>query len=289
MDSKVNSLLKLITKIKNIPIFDLQSLNDVIVAKQQASTADGFLGKAEEKTEHEELLTEYLVIKSGGQEVACALTDIFEVVDVKDIKYQPNAPLLVEGVSLVRGVPHIVLSLAKMLEREEVQNDNAFDFRSILIVKQGQFSCGLLIDEIIGLELVSESQIRASKSGEVSAIVRSDGETVTQVLSLISLVDDELLDTISAFMPSAQATEEEIVIKKIEMLRFLINDDAYAFYIDDIRRVVADKKIEPLLEDHYFLIGTIELEGQVVPVVNLTDQLGYKNEELELKEFYCCQ
>ena len=48
--------------------------------------------------------------------------------------------------------------------------------------------------------------------------------------------------------------------------------------------IVSDKNVEPLLEEQRYLMGTMELEGRVVPVINLVNQLGY-DADIELREF----
>ena len=45
------------------------------------------------------------------------------------------------------------------------------------------------------------------------------------------------------------------------------------------------KIVTPLLDEYHFLLGTIEVEGAILPVINLSLQLGYPQHDVEIQEY----
>jgi len=221
-----------------------------------------------------------LIVDVSGTEYAFSLSDVYEI-NVLDVIYsQPRAPAQVAGVSLIREEPRLILNLSELIG-EKPQNIVA---GSVVMVRSNEVFCGLLISKLCGLEMISEHQIKVDKEKSLRTILRKGSDKLTKVINVDELFDNKVLASIKPYMPDMKSMDEKIVIKQIEMLRFEVSGSAYGLNVNRIHRVVSDKSIEPLLSKHGCIMGTIELEGRVVPVINLYEQLGYSTDDAIYRE-----
>ncbi|HEY9033413.1 MAG TPA: chemotaxis protein CheW [Pseudomonadales bacterium] len=262
-------------------LLDSSRLKSVIKAQKKAAGTPGFLGEVSKKQlDAAEIHHDFLIVTVAGKEYALALQDIEEIVELTSLTSQPRAPAEVAGISLVRGQPRLVLYLAVLLGLDA---DAGFG-QTIIMVKAGASLCGLLIDSLTGMESIADSAIRYSRDKKKRSLLRDNGKRVTPVLKPELLLNEQILASIQAYLPG-KLTSMERIVPTVEFLRFSINGDLYGFAIDHIQRVVTDKHIEPLLSPHAYILGTTEIEGKVVPVIDLIAQLGYNSHRDQLAEF----
>ena len=260
---------------RTVFILDIACLQGVVRSSEPEQGTAGFLGEGMKKRQQEEQLSEYLLLAVADEEYACELHEAYEVVDLPVIKPCPGAPAIVAGIGLVRGLPTLILDLAVLLGLKNSHTAGGGNALCTVIIRGEGYYYGLLVDSVVGLTMVTQSQLSKGRDGHLT-ILDQNRDMLTRVLALQTLVGEELLHTIRPFMPSVSLTEREVHIKTREVLRFSINDDMYGLFLHDVRRILAQKKIEPLLDKHHFLMGTIEVEGHVVPVINLAAQLNYQ-------------
>lgn len=260
-------------------VFSLDSLDDVIRSESKPESEKGFLGDVVSDVDDQELALEYLKVMCQGQVYACLLSDVYEVVDVESIQKQPSSPLAVLGVTLIRSMPTLVLSLNCLLQQrqglpiEEPHLPDS-DYYSLLLMRSGDVYCGLWVDKVLGLTLVNRSQLRPGKHDWEQVLLAEDQHMLAQGICLKQLFNEHLSQEFLPYMPSLEWAQQQR-IKRVELLRFYIEGDGYAFYLNDVRRVISDKTIQPLLESQAFMVGAVEFEGHVIPVVDLSLQLGY--------------
>ena len=269
-------------KDQNVTLLNAGALKDVIKANSVTSGKQGFLGKVAETKHDEEKFQGYLIVEVAGVEYAFSLNDVYEI-NVLDVIYsQPRAPLQVAGVSLIREEPRLILNLSELIG----EKSQAVVAGSVVMIRSGDIFCGLLINKLRGLEMISEKQVKVDKEKGLRTILRQgqEGETLTKVINIDELFDKKVLELIKPYMPDLKSMDEKIVIKQVEMLRFEVGGSAYGLNVNKIHRVVSDKAIEPLLSKHGSIMGTMELEGRVVPVINLYEQLGYSTENAVFRE-----
>lgn len=270
---------------RDVYLFNLECLDGVVAASEPKAGEAGFLGEAIRNRDEEELLKEYLLIEDAGQTFACPLADIYEVIDLPTLSPQPGSPDVIAGVGLVRDLPTLVLHLP-VLQGESVApsltDTESRDIYTVVLYRNDECYCGILVDRIVGLEMIADSQFSTGKGGQV-VILDDAKESVTPVLTFEQLLHAERLQSIAPFMPSVSVVQREQRIQYIELLRFYIGDDAYGILLKDVRRILAQRAIEPLLDEHCHLMGTMEVEGKVIPVIDLARQLGYDG--FEAQEF----
>ncbi len=263
-----------------ITLLDVEALKDIIKADKTSSGKQGFLGKVAESKHDEEKFQGYLIVEVSGNEYAFSLSDVYEI-NVLDVIYsQPRAPVQVAGVSLIREEPRLILNLSELIgeKHQEVVAG------SVVMIQSGDVFCGLLIGKLLGLEMISEHQVKVDKEKSLRTILRDNGNSLTKVINVNNLFDSKIQGLIRPYMPDQKSMDEKVVIKQVEMLRFEVGGSAYGINVNKIHRVVSDKSIEPLLSKHGCIMGTMELEGRVVPVINLFEQLGYSTEDAVYRE-----
>lgn len=267
----------------HIPVIDAESLREVIRYNQTAKGKPGFLGKVEERVVEEERLLKYLVVDVCGSEFAFALDDVLEIVSPELICPQPGAPELVQGVALVREKPLLVLGLHELLG--EGRPESAADsVRYVVVVRDSDMVCGISISRLCGLEMVPERQVKTDQERQITTLMRQNGTSLIRVIRPEVLLDQRMRLLAGPFLPSYDHSMEEARVPQMELLRFEMEGSAYGIEVGSIRRVVSDKLIEPLLSEQGSLIGTMELEGKVLPVVDLYAQLGHKGGESRHRE-----
>jgi purine-binding chemotaxis protein CheW len=267
---------------KKVILFDASSLKNIVKSTAKPKGKQGFLGKVSQSVIQIEEVNEYLIVDSGGKEFAVDLDEVNEIVIMDIIKPQPRAPKLIVGVGLVRGEPRLMVSLAELLgdKRADVITSGA-----AIIVKFSDVLCGLLADKMVGLETIKKSQVKQNKDKTHLTILREDGETLTKVIQFSALLKDDVMSEMRSYLPAIKSEVEKVAVKQIEMLRFTLNKEGYAFKLNDVRRVVSGKVIEPVLSPTGYIMGTFELEGKVIPVINLIEQLGYEKSEIPIVEY----
>ena len=265
-------------------VFSLSSLEGVVSSDEKPEGKKSFLGELDDVKNSAEVTLEYLKFRCDEQVYACKLDAIHEVVDVKTINKQPGSADSVLGVALIRDMPTLVMSLKKLLQDKLSTKSDApdrldeRDFYSLLLIRREGIYCALLVDEVIGLEMVKPDQIRQGQHAWQQVILSADGDTLAQSISMADFFDEAFSQQYQTYMPSLVAASTRQQQPQAELLRFFIGDDFYAFYLKDVRRILNDKTIQPLLERQAFLSGAIEYEGAVIPVIDLHHQLGYEGE-----------
>lgn len=265
---------------KQAILLDASSMKNVIKAKKIQPGKQGFLGKVTQIKHDEEKFQGYLIVEVSGTEYAFSLSDVYEINVLNMIYSQPRAPAQVAGVSLVREEPRLILNLSELIG-EKPQPVIA---GAVVMVHSEEVFCGLLISKLRGLEMVNEKQIKIDKNKGLQTILRDGGNTLTKVINIDTVFNKEVLRLIKPYMPNMKSLDEKIVINYIEVLRFEVGGSAYGLNVKEIHRVVSDKSVQPLLSKHGCIMGTMELEGRVVPVINLYEQLGYATDGVVYRE-----
>lgn len=266
---------------KTIDLFDAGLLKGLIRSDEQSKGKQGFLGHATDSKEEIEEFVEFLLVKVDEQDYAIHLNDVVEIIELPSIKSQPRAPELITGIGLIRETPRLIVDLSAIINghRSNIENSD-----SVVIVEHKDVYCGFNISELLGLESIKKSQIRTGADENDLTIVSEKDDRLIRILHMPSIFTEEICDEITPYMPDIKQSVQEIKLKQFEILRFFIGEDAFGIFVDDIRRVVSGKSVEKLLTEHQFIMGTMELEGKVVPVINLLTQLGYTDEGKEMAE-----
>lgn len=266
---------------ESVLLFDALSLKDIVRSSPRPTGRQGFLGKVTETVTKTEQFNEYLICEVAGKEFAVDLEEVTEIVIMEGIRHLPCAPRLIVGMGLVRGKPRLVLDMAALLGQEQQGGVTA---GAVIMVRFNDVLCGILADRMVGLETIPHTSQRHNKEKNNLTVVREDGHTLTRVISFASLLDNSLMEKIRPYLPLMKKEAEQAAVKQVELLRFSLDGDCYALRLADVHRIVSGKHIEPLLSEKAYIMGTMELEGKVVPVINLVSQLGYAESGISVFE-----
>jgi purine-binding chemotaxis protein CheW len=106
-------------------------------------------------------LVEFLVFQLANEYYAFKLSDLNEVLKEQIVTYVPKMPKFIVGITSLRGkiipVMNLVLRLAIKGEKKDIK-------RQIAIIKGTKGPIGMIIDKIIGVRRVEESNIKEPPS-----------------------------------------------------------------------------------------------------------------------------
>ncbi len=69
-----------------------------------------------------------------------------------------------------------------------------------------------------------------------------------------------------------------------------IEDQDYAFPLNEVRRAILAAEVTPLPNPPPFILGAINIQGQVIPVFNLRQRLNLPNRDLDINDhFLLCE
>jgi len=137
-----------------------------------------------------------LLFRVQSRLYALPVAHVVETMRPLPIERLADASPAIKGLSLIRGVPTPVVSLASLLE------DDAH-FSRFITVKTGQGPIALTVSSVLGVHTIATSSLRDlppllkdAGSEAVSAIGTADAELLT-VLNAARLVPDDLWHTLS--------------------------------------------------------------------------------------------
>lgn len=73
-------------------------------------------------------------------------------------------------------------------------------------------------------------------------------------------------------------------IKPVSIVVFTLDEQRYALPYEDVKRIVRLVAISPLPNPHSDILGVINLQGQVIPVMDIRKKLDLKKREFEMQD-----
>src|SRR5690554_2433641 len=258
---------------EKVALFNIPQLLKLVHAGKKAKGKASFVGQLKEQHEVKERYSDYLFFEVAEKNYALKLADVDELIELEALHSQPRAPDIVAGISLVRSEPRLIINFSKLLGSGAYSGGRPL----AIVVDMGVAYIGLLIDHLVGIESIKQAKVRSK------TLERSDGKIIPtlQITDLLA----ENMAKIKPFIPTGRKLDRRILAKQEELLLFSINGDAYAFQSRHVQRIVSDRRLEPLLSPYAWIIGTTEIEGRILPVIDLQAQLGYSSDKTQLREY----
>ena len=220
----------------------------------------------------------------GRQEFALPLAAVDEVLRVPaDIAWMPDADEVVLGSAAVRGNVLPLLSLHALLGLTATGESAR---ARVLVVRIGAHRVGLLVDEMRSILRVSEAMIdvvpqvlsRGKAEARIQAICRLDhGERLVSVLAATQLLRDD----ITARLLNSGTGEHGIMAHDEgentteQFLLFRIGDEEFGLPLGAVEEVAQlPAKLTPLPKAQAFVLGVMNLRGQVIPVIDQAQRFG---------------
>lgn len=136
--------------------------------------------------------TAYLIVVAGGQRCALPLSSVVETMRPLPVRPLAEAPPFVAGVSIIRGQPVPVASLATLLGSE------ADDARRFIVVRAAAGSVAMAVADVVGVRqlagdaLAAVPPLLAKANAEAVAALASLDRDLLIVLKTAHIVDDEV-------------------------------------------------------------------------------------------------
>jgi len=214
-----------------------------------------------------------------GEEFAIAANSIREVVnEPSEYSPLPLAPYYMLGVFNLRGIIIPVIDLRKILKLKN-KNDDKTRERKISIIECGNFCIGLLFDktrEVFNDNNLKKIEYKSEEPASEQAIINGlfkldNAKRIVQILDPLKISDINNLAKIQEHDISSLAQKR--VSRRKQCISFKKDNAQCAFYINDIQEVVKVKAIENNILTGGLCLGSIDVRGDAIPVINLSEIL----------------
>ena len=230
---------------------------------------------------------QFVTCQVGGVTYGFNVANVVEIVRVPATIQNPMAPEACLGLAEIRGSIIPILDLRTLLHYPKADPDGT----SRVIVTYTGRPIGFLVDNIVGMLEVAPHRIEpASCIGDLVSVnlvegllKDQNGGQTTLFLDAARLIDPEMSKALEQAAEHQGATAEiesdrgaatATEADTRELLTFMLNSEEYAFDIEGIEQITRVPKTitkMPATGDH--VLGTIDLRGQVIPLVSLRRML----------------
>jgi purine-binding chemotaxis protein CheW len=138
---------------------------------------------------------EFLCFKVADEVYGVDIMNIKELIKPREVTEVPRAPSFVSGIISLRGV---IIPIIDMLDRLGLVRETVTGRERVIVVRQGESFCGLLVDEIIQVVRIALDAIEAAPTvlegidrDFVAGIGRADGRMII-LLNLNNIIDIHL-------------------------------------------------------------------------------------------------
>jgi purine-binding chemotaxis protein CheW len=227
-----------------------------------------------------------VVFAIGNQEFGMPLKVVEEVLRLpQDITALPDADEVVVGSTAVRGAVLPLLSLRALLA---LPGTGGSPGTRVLVVKIGAHRIGLLVDEMRSILQVPETSVdalpqvlsRGGAEARIQAICRlNDGERLVSVLAAEHLVREDIT---ARLLQGASGEQVEMAqdannadAETEQFLLFRIGTQDFGLPIGAVEEVAQlPSSLTLLPKAPAFVLGVMNLRGQVVPVIDQARRFG---------------
>ncbi|MGD8379767.1 MAG: chemotaxis protein CheW [Gammaproteobacteria bacterium] len=237
---------------------------------------DGLLGREQAAAEGgETATTKFIVIGEADERYGIEVTQVLEIAEIEKFTRVPQAPAEIVGIGLLRQEPVLVLSLKYLLGGVASSSEG----QKVLVVERAGTRYGLLVECIHGVtELPADAMRRAGDGRGLAGVLIDDEGLIDGWLDIEALIGDELHRNLRSFAPEHRQSEGERQIQYRRVLEVRIGRERFGLDIDSVQRVAEYREPEYVHDaDKPWLVGVLDLEGEVVSLVDIGQPLGRKS------------
>jgi purine-binding chemotaxis protein CheW len=222
----------------------------------------------------DEAMISLLAFTVAGQQYALKLSEIVEVVALpRDIEGQTTLTVRDTEVQLV--------SLSTLLGLEDAVGSG---WKRLIVINVDGQRMGLVVDGARSILRAPETKIgaapfllnRESDAARIHSVLRlPDGRGVVSVLTIDSLFRPEAIHSQATTEVAGASTVSD---NTSQFVIFRIGEDRYGYPLDAITEIGRrPEKITPVPGAPAYIVGVINLRGNVVPVVDQGQRFGVSN------------
>lgn len=258
---------------QSVLVLDVDRLGGLIGSRELPAGERGLLGKlkATEVAQRETTL-DCIVVIVGREKYALALTDIVEILDLPPATPVPGAPTPVEGLAIVRDEVLLVLSLAELLHCGGRAGEAA---HCVVVIQRGGCRYGLRIDSVEGMHSMASEQLRRIEEGggEVAGVLAAQDQLFA-LLTPERLIGEERHRQFQPLVPQERQATQQKAERMHAVLQVALGDEVFGIALDQVRRITDYHPPESVqADDNGLVTGAVNVEGRVVPVVDLGGRL----------------
>ncbi len=223
----------------------------------------------------------YLIFKMGDEKFALFIDLLREIIVDRDhITPIANTPDEVLGLITIRNEVLPVIDLRIYFNKPSIKSHN----NRILIVRVGNSIVGVLIDSILDIKELERDEIEILpdkfRDDKVFGISKQNND-------LISVISKEYLRVLSQSVLAYTQSEDSSTNKNLEkrdakcfheIAIFTLGEEEFAIDMQDVNEIIRYENFTAIPSVDEYIVGMINLRGEVIPIVSLKSKLGYKND-----------
>ncbi len=256
--------------IQNAKMPILQSKNIHEVQKQE---------KVKKNIEYREE-EQYLIFNMGDEKFALFIDLLREIIVNRDhITPIANTPDEVLGLITIRNEVLPVIDLRIYFKKTPIKSNK----NRILIVRVGDSIVGVLVDAILDIKELKKSEIEILpekfRDFKISGISKQNSD-------LISVISKDYLKTLSKNVLAYTQTQDRDSEKELgrrrsdlfnEVAIFSLGEEEFAIDMQDVNEIIRYENFTVIPSVDDYIVGMINLRGEILPVISLKSKLGYQN------------
>lgn len=224
----------------------------------------------------------------GLSEFAIPASHVKDVINAPEkLMQQPLAPEYLIGILTLRGMVMPVIDLSEMFRIDSTPASSKQ--KKIAIIEYRNYHVGLLFDETgevfrnqSGQLKYSEYERRGPHAVTRGAFEFNSGQRIVQLLDTKAVIELEGNHLTRVVDEQPAETDHRRIArgKRLQSISFRVGPCELAIGIDDIQEIIQIEQLENSALADGICIGTTNLRGQTVPLVDLALLLDYQPDEL---------
>jgi chemotaxis signal transduction protein len=215
-----------------------------------------------------------LAVDAGKERYAFPLEVVSEIYTDTDLTPLPNAPAFIGGISVLRGMPRLVVSLSRLLG-VPVETAESNMVAVTVAGMQLVFQC----TSLQGIRRFAENRREnaGDRSGCIDCYLVGEEGSITALLSMDGLIDDVKIRQLRAFLPKAVDGRDGSRSQGNETRRVLLvraGAEVCGIPVDRIERVAGFSAATEMPGATGIVVGMTDVSGRVVPVADLGAAFG---------------
>jgi purine-binding chemotaxis protein CheW len=254
-----------------------------IVSLERKEKKQNSSKKSEVKKSKHLHANQYLVFNMQDEKFAILIDKVREIIiSSRQMISIANSPDEVLGLITLREDVIPVIDLRIHFSKEALESEK----NRILIVHTNGSLVGLLVDSIEDIVDIYDTQMEELsakfRDEKVSAIAKQDSN-LTTVLSNNHLLT--LAQQVQSYMQNDNNSESTLAKRDYEnydeVVIFKLQEEEFAIDIDDILEIVRYEGFTDIPISKEYILGMINLRGEIIPVVSLMTKLGLKESRFD--------
>lgn len=240
-------------------------------------------------------MAEYFIFKKENNNFALPITSVLEIVEVDQIQ-----DLGLELYGCIGGIVNRekIVPVFDSLELGLKKDNKSASIKNIIIAIFGDVTFGLTMDDFVGVDKISAGS-DPTKAGEkreeeniVSAVVGYQKSTLIifspgTISKIVSAkIDDQSLKSESSERSLNSTGPEFPKQTSKQFICFSIENTNLAIPIEHVREVIEDYEVTPVFNVPMLLRGLINLRGNVIACLDISNEIGLRQRSLSAKTKY---